>query len=115
VRIIGLSLSDESKLRNVSKETKGRTVIGSWLFERSSSRVDLYAEEDDLWYMESSYVDGSNRKIEKVPTKLPAGTGDMIVRLDDVEPNQFGEYIIIRNGVFEYWGKNGMFATATPL
>lgn len=110
IRIYGLTMEAEAKLRKPITLTPDKTIMGTWLDEMAGvgSRVTLYASKDGALYIQRNYPEGWIDTEELIGSETEKG-----MRLDDREDNGFGEYYLINKaGQLEYWSKNGNYYTA---
>lgn len=105
IEIMGLSIDEERYFHEIIMRVDSRNVIGKWIDESPyvSSVLTLY-KEDNKYFLETIFKDGSSSIEEKKASFLNAG-----IRFDDVDGNQFGEYFVIDDDVFSYYSEDGLF------
>jgi len=107
VKILGLSLEDEEKMKQEAKSST-RDVVGIWKDESPyvASTITLYLEAGKL-YLATRYKDGSSSVEEMTESDSDNG-----IKLVEKGGNRFGEYFILDNQKnLHAGGKNGIFRT----
>jgi len=112
VKILGLSLEDESRLSRSSSKLPYGEIIGSWLDDRPKKKKKMTLfRNNGVVKLEYSYSDGSSRTEEMDTIKTSRG-----LKVQEKGGSDFGEYYLVtKNGSLEYWGRNGKFYTAKKL
>jgi hypothetical protein len=110
VRILGIT-SDQEKAFKQEPEDPPRSVIGVWLDERPScGRISIFGEDKKL-FLESTYKDGSKRKLEIVEIPFKYGR-----KFEEKVRSDAGEYYFIdRQGNLQLHDRDGLITTAKKL
>lgn len=104
VKIMGLTLEKEAALKAASP-VPGREMIGKWIDETpgGGGLVSIYVEGGAI-YLENSFSDGSNRKMEVVERQTNSGR-----RFDKKDGSSTGDHYIVRaDGQLEVRDNQGL-------